>query len=603
MTDNYEFKKLPSLSYYYNMNHQEQHHSDNEDDNHHQGLQTFSSDGVNSSEKKRQNTCCVATVILLSAFIVLVTLILSLTLYGSHSRFCLKCGGAELAIILTLSLVSMFLFIVIIVYTSLRYKLNSGSLGKKNNKKLITRRCLDITMIVVAVIATIIFIIFLAIYILFMVLVNLTIVPKSGTLKTSSIPKKLDLSYLTKGKNVIVEREDNGIIHIDAENEIDAVFAQGVVCAQERLFQIELMRRAAQGRLSELVGSVMLEEDKNARYIGYARMAKQDIKYLSPESLQLISAFVDGINTYINTPSIRALSIEYLLLGITPEEFTVHDILCIIKYTESILSFNKEDEERRYEWMEEYGISLSRIEELDPPTPLYAESVLSKSQLNIQTTDEQDQLLYEKQSKDNSGAFIPKHDSKKRKRSTVKKEEEEENDITNFKAIYEKAQKEIKVMKRKMIGSNNWAVHKNFTDTPSGYLANDPHLEPGSPNQFYLIPTWPTLHDYPMYHLAGKDTPFIGFFSQIVIIIEGGTETVLLSNFDGDFHTIEAPFYRQIIIFNTKGNDKWILPSGNDGNMFSRTYDNMGSLFGKGEYLEMIENPVVKERFVIEVDA
>ena len=105
--------------------------------------------------------------------------------------------------------------------------------------------------------------------------------------------------------------------------------------------------------------------------------------------------------------------------------------------------------------------------------------------------------------------------------------------------------------------------------------------------KFGYIPMWKELHTTPIYHIAGKDTIIIGCLSEILLKTEGGTETVLLNNMDEDFNTNEGPVYRQIISFDSVTKDRWILPTGNDGNIFSNSYDNMGPLYASGKYLEI----------------
>ncbi|MBX7109861.1 MAG: penicillin acylase family protein [Chitinophagales bacterium] len=138
-------------------------------------------------------------------------------------------------------------------------------------------------------------------------------------------------------KSVSVKYDDYGIPHIYAGSEADAFFALGYVHAQDRLFQMELLRRVGAGRLSEIFGADMVEADRLFRTLGIAEMAKQSTAlYLSADTAayqQNAMAYLSGINQYIahgKTP------VEFQLMGIKKQPFTPEDIYCIIGY----MSFN-----------------------------------------------------------------------------------------------------------------------------------------------------------------------------------------------------------------------------------------------------------------------
>lgn len=138
-------------------------------------------------------------------------------------------------------------------------------------------------------------------------------------------------------KTVRVKYDGYGIPHIYAGNEEDAFFALGYVHAQDRLFQMELLRRVGAGRLSEIFGSDMLEVDRLFRTLGIAEMAKKSAAlYLQADTAnyqQNAMAYLQGINQYIaqgKTP------VEFQILGISKQAFTPEDIYCIIGY----MSFN-----------------------------------------------------------------------------------------------------------------------------------------------------------------------------------------------------------------------------------------------------------------------
>src|SRR5579885_3007172 len=98
--------------------------------------------------------------------------------------------------------------------------------------------------------------------------------------------------------DVEIIRDGLGMPHLFATTLEDLFFAQGYVHAQDRLWQMELNRRTAAGRLSELFGEVALEADRFIRRIGLRRAAEQDVPLLSEESRRLSDAYAAGVNAF-----------------------------------------------------------------------------------------------------------------------------------------------------------------------------------------------------------------------------------------------------------------------------------------------------------------
>ncbi len=129
---------------------------------------------------------------------------------------------------------------------------------------------------------------------------------------------------------VTVYRDSMGIPQIMAQNDHDAYFTLGYLHAGDRLFQIDLTRRVAEGRLSELFGEVTLALDRHQRLIGHHRLAERFIKALKLEDKQRLQAYVDGINAYVST--CRTLPFEYHLLSTTFEPYTIKDVLSVLSF-------------------------------------------------------------------------------------------------------------------------------------------------------------------------------------------------------------------------------------------------------------------------------
>jgi penicillin amidase len=140
-----------------------------------------------------------------------------------------------------------------------------------------------------------------------------------------------ELVLETIEKPTTVYFDEFGIPHIYANNSKDAMVALGYVHAQDRLWQMELMRRIAPGRLSEIFGKVALKNDQFFAGLGIDDASEIAIAALDKNSpsYQLTMAYLDGINQYMNegpTP------IEFQLLGIKKQKFTISDVYNIFGY-------------------------------------------------------------------------------------------------------------------------------------------------------------------------------------------------------------------------------------------------------------------------------
>ncbi|VXB40743.1 Acyl-homoserine lactone acylase QuiP [Flavobacterium sp. 9R] len=132
-------------------------------------------------------------------------------------------------------------------------------------------------------------------------------------------------------KTTTVFFDDFGVPHIYANSQKDAMVALGYVHAQDRLWQMELMRRIAPGRLSEIFGSVALQNDMFFAGLGIEEASEIAISKLDKngKDYQLAMAYLDGINQYLEegkTP------IEFYLVGVKKEKFTLKDVYNIFGY-------------------------------------------------------------------------------------------------------------------------------------------------------------------------------------------------------------------------------------------------------------------------------
>ena len=129
---------------------------------------------------------------------------------------------------------------------------------------------------------------------------------------------------------VRVLRDTWGVAHIYANNQHDLFFAQGVIASQDRLFQMELWKRAGQGRLSEILGPAALPRDIGARSLKYRGDMQREYASYAPDTQAILTAFTDGINAYIATlgaPGGAGMPLEFQLAGFVPDSWHPEDCL------------------------------------------------------------------------------------------------------------------------------------------------------------------------------------------------------------------------------------------------------------------------------------
>jgi penicillin G amidase len=114
---------------------------------------------------------------------------------------------------------------------------------------------------------------------------------------------------------VQVVRDQNGILEITADDPHDLFMAQGYAHAQERMWQMEISRRIGAGRLSELFGSSTVDTDRYVRTLGWRIAAQRDLEAMSPDSVAILRAYAEGVNAWINEHNGR-LSTSFVFAGL-----------------------------------------------------------------------------------------------------------------------------------------------------------------------------------------------------------------------------------------------------------------------------------------------
>lgn len=159
---------------------------------------------------------------------------------------------------------------------------------------------------------TVIIILALAIVISFQIFFRLPHPGYSGTTELEGLTSKVE-----------VRTDDYGVPHIFADNEADLFFAQGFITARERMFQMDMTRLAGRGELSTLFGEVTIDTDRFLKTVGFYRAAEAEYKLLPRELKDVIDAYTDGVNAYLDTA--KHLPREYVILGVEPELWKPED--------------------------------------------------------------------------------------------------------------------------------------------------------------------------------------------------------------------------------------------------------------------------------------
>jgi len=298
---------------------------------------------------------------------------------------------------------------------------------------------------------------------------------QQSTLPQTSGSLNFGSGKLTGSTPPVITREANGIVHIQAQTVHDALFAQGVVHAQDRMWQLEFHKRIGAGSLAEIAGPDAIDVDKGSRTIGFRVAGTSALSALSQDIKDMLQAYCDGINAFYE--SNPALSPEFSLLKIKPSKWEPLDVTTWAKVMAFSLSANHQREIIRYRLLQQ-GLTKSRIDQLLPLYPKDKITVLSAAQLNITLSEKEIDELEALLSNDD-GFYQP---------SLVN------NTKTEVAGFYKPMQSKLfssafdSVFLKPMMAkaSNNWVVAGKLTKSGKPMLANDPHLEQTAPGIWYL---------------------------------------------------------------------------------------------------------------------
>ena len=315
-------------------------------------------------------------------------------------------------------------------------------------------------------------------------------------------------------QDVTVERDRWGVPRVRASSVEDLAEAQGYVMAQDRLWQMDLLRRVARGQLSEILGPKTLVIDKEFRTNGFARAAERDATLLDPESRKVMEAYARGVNHFIEQHK-NALPLEFSLLRYEPSPWQPSDTIAISGYMYRTLTNTWERELNRAKVAERAG--PDRAKDLFSEEAAMDHFVVGDPKV----IDDGSQRSAADSDDDDDDDMQP--DTVLKARSGVLPNiatRESDPDVTS--ALAESVQAFLSESKneiRQGLGSNNWVVSGAHTATGKPLLANDTHLELSIPSIWYEIhltaPGWNikgfTLPGAPMIIIGHNDRIAWGF--------------------------------------------------------------------------------------------
>jgi|GEM_PF-465640 penicillin G amidase len=125
--------------------------------------------------------------------------------------------------------------------------------------------------------------------------------------------------------------DERGIPYVEASSDRDLWLVEGYVHASDRMFQMDMLRRAARGQMSEVFGEQCLIDDKLMRSIGISQIADAELKKLSQDVRAFLDAYAMGVNEYLRR-NVKTLPLEFATLAYRPDPWKPVDTLCVLKY-------------------------------------------------------------------------------------------------------------------------------------------------------------------------------------------------------------------------------------------------------------------------------
>jgi penicillin G amidase len=260
---------------------------------------------------------------------------------------------------------------------------------------------------------------------------------------------------------VSVTRDRQGVPTIEATTLRDLFFAQGYVTAQDRLFQMDFLRRAAAGELSEVVGEVALRHDRQQRILGIRSAAEKGFGALSTEDRQQFDAYARGVNAFIESHKGK-LPLEFRALHYSPKPWSAQDSILIAYQMVETLSTSPQAALTREKILRKLGPELT--------ADLYVNNSW-RDHPPTQPPAALDQVPSDEKPSPSAVTFIS-HPARQSPDRTW-------NDLPQLAPLFHD--------ELLPIGSNNWVLSGSHTVSGKPLLSNDMHLGHQMPNLWYAV--------------------------------------------------------------------------------------------------------------------
>jgi penicillin G amidase len=239
--------------------------------------------------------------------------------------------------------------------------------------------------------------------------------------------------------DIEIYRDSLAVPYIIAQNDEDAAFALGYLHAQERLFSMDLVRRAGEGRLSEVLGKKALPFDKMFRTIGLERNIEKNLNKYDPTVIRILQSYSNGVNSYLKDQK-GNYAVEFDVLGYQPEQWKPINSLIIIKMLAWELNISWWTDLSFAELIQKLG--KEKVLEILPDYPENAPTIIAD--------------IFKYLPAINSSFVETDKDFRK---------------MMGWTGTH--------------IGSNNWVVNANKSISGKPIIANDPHLAFSAPGIWY----------------------------------------------------------------------------------------------------------------------
>ena len=250
---------------------------------------------------------------------------------------------------------------------------------------------------------------------------------------------------------VEILRDAHGVPHIRAQSIADALFAQGYVTAQDRLWQMDLSRRNAEGELSEIFGDRTLRMDIESRTLGFPQVAGRALADLSPDEHRLLNSYARGVNAFIESHRDR-LPLEFVMLRYQPRPWREIDSVAVALNLATALNQTWQSD-----LMREHIAAMLGKELLPDVFP------------------------------DHSALDVPVADVAPSATRSPKTAGANPGNLASPDSPLAKAHLPAAMEYPSGMGSNNWIVNGSHTKSGKPLLANDPHLGHSIPSIWYMV--------------------------------------------------------------------------------------------------------------------